>query len=222
MAFDLKKFNVNDLAKMAANLPDLRTLKPEDILAFLKRHAMIMIGVLIFFVCGYMAWNIVTTRMEDLETKKVLAGQLREKEEPIKKYKKIVDKNEAFLKTIPEGVPENLMITQLTKIATGRDVQILSFDLKGSEEGGFYRKVKVRFSCSTPSFQAAMLFISDIENSDVSMRVDSWSSGGGQGGGSKRGKAAHAASTLTEGFDINLDVSSIEIINDASRKPKKS
>ncbi len=108
----------------------------------------------------------------------VLANDIQvmtDKEKPIQDVDNLSKEAKTLLDGVPESLPENRFITQLTSLANKRNVTVTAISPPASKDNGFFGRISTQLSCSVNGFKNALLFINDIEQAPYALKVDSWS-----------------------------------------------
>jgi len=189
----------------------LQKLNVQDIKAFVSERKIELLAVAIFLAglvaAGYV-FNMNTTGVADLEDQ---ARVMREKADPIKKYKKSVEDQTAFLESLPPALGEDNFISVLTDIAQQRGVKITDFTPPTVKADKYYTKLTSRFSCFAPGFREAILFINDLEKATYAMKIENWAIRVQHSGATTAVPVGKENPAASEAFMMDLVVSSINV-----------
>ncbi len=156
-------------------LDSLKSITLDDVKDFAIRRKMELLAAGIFIIAlvgvGFIS-NSTNSSLQALTAKK---NSLQEKTAPIKKFQEAIKQQETFLSALPPALGEHNFITVLTEIANKNDVRITDFTPPVAQEDRFLRRLTSKFTCSAQAFSNAIMFISDLEQSEYAIKLDNWS-----------------------------------------------
>ncbi len=93
----------------------------------------------------------------------------------------IVDLNN-FKSSNPKEIDQFELITQISNYANLYHVTIVSFRPPEKKDMGLYDALNFSFTAVSNSFKSMMLFLRNIEKSDLPLRIDTWTGSPGEDG----------------------------------------
>ena len=198
--------NLDSLKNMKFDVNALKNFSMEDVRNFINEQQVLALNIAI--ALGALTVGIFMTqmRLDEYFSLKRNLDELAVKEEPAHRYDKLLKDKQAFLQTFPSALSEEEVIPYLTQLADKHNVVINELQPPYEKVEGFYREVKVTFSCSVANFHDAMMFVNDIESSKYVLKVNTWSFSPKEKGQSKEDPRGNA------GLLMSFDISSVRLM----------
>jgi len=164
-AKELKNINFSKLREI-----DVATIKQE----LIERPDLAINLVLICLTLGVAVYSF--TSYKNL-SKSYAAEiiELKKKLEVLEEKNKNQSIYDQFIKSFPENIPKDLMIGQLSDLATRSNIRIISVSPANSKEDEFMKLTSVNLQVEAKTYEDLILFMFDIEHSLYSLRIDKWS-----------------------------------------------
>jgi hypothetical protein len=190
----------------------IKNLTVEDVKDFLiaKKFEVLSVVILIAGVAGTVVISSNATNEADLLSDQVRV--LREKVDPIKKYKKAEEEKSRIVQSLPRALAEDDFISTLTDIAGKRGVRITDFVPPTVQESQYFRKLTSRITCVASTFREAVSFVNDIEKSEYALRIEGWVIRPEQSRSSGFDASRGIGKSSSRGFTMDIVVSSTKII----------
>jgi hypothetical protein len=184
----------------------LKNFSLEDVRNFINEQQVLALNIAIGLGALTVGIFVVHMRLEEYFNLKADLDELVVKEEPAHHYDKIIKERRVFLQTVPSTLSEEELIPYLTQLADKHNVVINELQPPYERVEGFYREVRMLFSCSVADFQDAMVFVNDIENSKYMLKVNSLSFS------LKQKEEATDDPRAKPGLVMSLDISSVRLM----------
>ncbi|MCB9771978.1 MAG: type 4a pilus biogenesis protein PilO [Candidatus Omnitrophica bacterium] len=161
---DISKLDVKDLQNIDFQkiLKDARQ-RPDTAIAF-------AVPILALFIC----FNIFTKSQNE---RRIVTTKIKEMEAKVKlvdEYNTAQEEFQTFLDTMPAKITEDEFITKITDFAVKNHVQIESFSPAQNKSDPIYDLKLINLTANAQDFNDMGHFIQDIENSGLSIRINSW------------------------------------------------
>ncbi len=164
----MAQFNVNQ------TLENLKNLDTNKILPLLKEHKVKAASAVIVFLSLFglmMIYNNYQARATEYQQLEV---QQQQKTEAVGKYKISVTGLQGYLKSLPQELADEKLITQLTDYAVQNNVSIVNYTPSQKKSEKFYDSSRVHLTINVKSFNDFLLFIRTIESSPYFLRVENF------------------------------------------------
>jgi len=193
----------------------LKNFSMEDFRDFINEQQVLALNIVIALATIIVALVIINIRLGEFSDLKRQTNDLAVKEEPARKYEKVLKQNRTFSKTVPMALMEEEMIPYLANIADRHHVIIHEFQPPFTMSQGFYREIKLSFSCVVESFHDALKFLNDIENSKYLLKVNVWALNL-----DKKEQDLSDPDSKTK-LSMSIEVSSMQLIENDDKNDKK-
>ncbi len=201
---------LDKLRNLSFNLDAIKDISPEDVRNFINERQSAVLAVILFLAGFIIMAVILNLRFTEHANLTAQLEVLRSKEQPVKDYEKITKEYHSFLNSLPPSLSENDMISFVAGKANHRNIQVDSFEPAEVKTKSFYRETTLGFSCNAASFQNILLFLHDLENSKFLVKVDLLDI-----------KKTTIQDTEDFMMSFTLTITSIQLINNEQKKPKK-
>ena len=161
-----------DLSKL--DIKDLQNLDYQKLIMDAGRRPDLAISILTPLIAIFISLNIFSKAQHELKS---LAGDVAVMKEKIKlvdHYNTAQGEFQQFFKTVPPKVTENEFVDKITDLAVKRRVQIEAFSPAKNQSDPLYDLTMIDLNVNTKNYEDMWLFISDIENSGLAIRINSW------------------------------------------------
>ena len=207
--------NIDDLVKQILLKVDaLKDLSFEDVKTFVLENLSIVLSIVIGSVVLIIVAILIYNSFNDYTDLDSRLSVLRSKEEPVTQNEKIKKNINKFRDGLRPALSEDQMISYISARADKRGIVIESFEPVQVIFKSFYQETKLNFSCRSENFTKTMLFIKDLENSDFLIKVDMIDM-------RKLDVAATANAPAHSALSFIINVTSIKLLGDENKKPKK-
>jgi hypothetical protein len=198
--------NLDSFKNIKLDLNALKNFSIEDVRNFINEQQVLALNIAIALAAFTVGAFVVNMRLQEYVNLKSSLDELVVKEEPAHKYDKLLKDKHAFFRTVPATLSEEEAIPYLAQLADKHNVTINELQPPYERVEGFYREVRVVFSCSVANFHDAMMFMNDIESSKYMLKVNSWSF-------SPKDKGLVVEDPRVQsGLSMSLDISSMRLI----------
>lgn len=198
--------NLDSLKNIKIDVNALKNFSIEDVRNFINEQQVLALNIVIALAAVIVGVFVIHMRLEEYLSLKQSLDELVVKEEPARRYEKLLKEKKSLLGTLPQALSEEEVIPYLTQLADQHRVVINELQPPYERVQGFYREVKVVFVCSVANFHDAVLFVNDMENSKYMFKINSWSLSP-----KEKGLAMEDPRTRS-GLQMFLDISSMRLM----------
>lgn len=196
--------NLRDLKNV-----NIKKIEIAKIRAYLLKRQDILMNLTAVLLTVFMMFKIFSSQQEQAQNLKIQVNQMEKKIAVIAKYDRASQELNAFVESLPIGIPESALIDKMTDFAEKSNIHIVTFSPMQTEENEFYQHNRVALQISANQYKDFLRFIQDIESSSLNLRVDQWS-GQLESHASVQSSMAKDKKSPQEGSQkVLLDISSI-------------
>ncbi|MCC6758332.1 MAG: type 4a pilus biogenesis protein PilO [Candidatus Omnitrophica bacterium] len=197
---DIAKLDVKDLQNIDYQklLKDVRK-RPDTAISFAA-------PILALFIC----FNMFTKFQAEQKSLSRKIKEMSAKAKQVDDYNAAQAEFDNFKKALPPTITENEFLNKITDLAVKNDIQIESYVPGQSKTDPIYDITNINLVASANDFNAMGHFISDIENSGLAIRINSWSGTMGARTQSAANRRASQKGNMGElVINFRMDISSV-------------
>ncbi len=201
---NIKDLKLADISKL--DLQDLQKLDYQGFLKDLTKQPDLAISLAAPLLAIFIGFNMFTKSQTEHGSLKSGLLQMQEKIKIVEEYSQAQEGMDKFFSEIPPKVAENEFVDTITDFAVKRGIQIESFSPAKNQNDPLYDLTIINLSASTKTYENMWLFIHDIENSGLSIRINSWGGNMGQQSqmSSRRNRAYSDPNDLWVNFRLEI------------------
>ena len=207
--------NLEALRNFKFDANALKNFSIQDVRNFINEQKVLALNIVIGLSTAIVIGFLLHMRLQEYATLGDRLAELVVKEEPSHKYGKLLKDTRNFLDNIPSVLPEEKVIPYLMEVAGRHHIVINELQPPYARIEGFYRELRIVFSCSVGDFHKALLFLNDLEISGYMVKVNSWSVDP-----QKTGQET-LDPRINQGLLMKLDISSMQLIENDKKNQKK-
>lgn len=192
-----------DISKMDIN--DLQNINYEKLFKDIRQKPDKIIGVSACLLAVFLSFNIFNKTQTKKMTYRIKTFEMEEKSKIIDEYKAAQSELENYLKSVPPKLTENEFINKITDIAVSNNVKIDSFSKNEDNSASNHSLITLEISALVNTYQNLYQFINDIETTNSSIRVNSWSGNLTSANSQRRADDTSPESALIN-FRINISL----------------
>ncbi len=204
----------NDLKNIKFDVNRLKSFSWQDVRNFVNEQQVLALNIVIAVGSLLIVSFFMNARIQEYSKVKEDLSALEMKEDPVRQYEKTVKESARAFQAFPEALSEDQMVSFITQMAARHQIVIDEFKPPVTNFNAFYQEMTVSLVCSVSKFQDALFFVNGIETSNLAFKVNSWSV-------RPKDVPRDRFVDLSSGLVMSIEISSIELTDNAQRKPKK-
>lgn len=154
---------------------NIKKIEIAKIRAYLLKRQDILMNLTAVLLTIFMMFKIFSSQQEQAQNLKIQVSEMEKKIAVIAKYDQASQELNAFVESLPIGIPESALIDKVTDFAEQSNIHIVTFSPTQTSENEFYKHNRVALQISANQYKDFLRFIHDIESSSLNLRVDQWS-----------------------------------------------
>lgn len=191
---------------------DIKKIDIAMIRSYLLKRPDMLINSVAIFLTVFIMFKVFFSQQERAQNLKIQISQMEKKIVAIAKHDQALKELNAFVESLPAGIPESALIDQVSDLAEKSNINIVTFYPIETEENEFYKHSHVSLQISTDQYKNFLRFISDIESSSLNLRVDKWSGALDSSSSAKSSTMKNKKIGQENSIKVLLNISSIYFI----------
>lgn len=182
---------------------DIKNVDVGKLIKDLMNRKDILVNIAVILVTLFLFKKVVGVQNKTIIQLKSQTANIKEKMDALADYEAIKKQADNYIDKLPQGIGRvDNIVEKVNELAVSRGIKILSFTPSGKNKDDFYEITRVKLSIEAPRYEDAAYFVSDIEKSDLNLRVENWSISLGQR--RRRGRRSIQSGEETIGFSMEI------------------